>query len=100
MYPFWYRILGSRALAIHDQMIDEGNPAMRAFLADQLLQDIKAPLSKEEAKDIAKLTDGVVERLSDEEKAKIDSMGYGPSVIGPTEYISTSVLHRDSRPHL
>ena len=68
-------------------MIDEGNPAMRAFLADQLLQDIKAPLSKEEAKDIAKLTDGAVERISDEEKANIESMGYGSPATGPTEYL-------------
>ena len=67
-------------------MIDESNPAMRAFLADQLLRDIKAPLSKEEAKNAAKLTDAVVERISDEEKAKIESMGYGPSVTGSTEY--------------
>ena len=71
-------------------MIDESNPAMRAFLADQLLQDIKGypylPLSKEEAKNAAKLTDAVVERISDEEKAKIESMGYGPSVTGSTEY--------------
>merc|ERR1719487_665926 len=68
------------------QMIDEGNPAMRAFLADQFLQEIKAPVSKEGAKETAKLIDGIVERISDEEKAKMESMGYGPSVTGPSEY--------------
>merc|ERR1719487_1716876 len=68
------------------QMIDEGNPAMRAFLADQLLQEIKAPVSKEEAKDSAKRIEAIVERISDEEKAKMESMGYGPPVTGPSEY--------------
>jgi hypothetical protein len=65
-------------------MLYECNPAMRAFLADQLLQDMRAPFSKEEAKDTAKLTDAVVERISGEEKAKIESMGYGPPVTGPS----------------
>merc|ERR1719487_2120538 len=65
-------------------MIDQGNPAMRAFLADQLLQEIKAPVSKGEATDIAKRIDAIVERISDEEKAKTESMGYGPPMAGPT----------------
>ena len=56
----------------------------------RLLQEIKAPVSKEEATDSAKRIDAIVERISDEEKAKMESTGYGPPVTGPSEYTYTS----------